>query len=213
MVMKDLPVSGHSCSDPGDVSQLPLTMVESIQEPNLDRSSGARECAPVDFDELYDEHFGLIWRMLRALGVVATATDDAVQDVFMAAYRQLSGFEARSSTKTWLCGIACNVASNYRRRERRKGGLLPLDPSWPESAPGPLDQLEQAQVWTVVSRFLDTLDEAKRAAYVLSRIEGMSAPEIATTLGIPTNTVYSRLHAAEGALQKFLSANGQGALP
>lgn len=211
--MKDSEGSGHSCSDPGDVTQLPTSMVESIQEPKLDRGSGAHACDTLSFDVLYDEHFGMIWRMLRALGVAATAADDAVQDVFMAAYRQLSGFEARSSTKTWLCGIACNVASNYRRRERRKGGLLPLDPSWPESAPGPLDQLEQTQAWAIVSRFLDSLDEGKRAAYVLSRIEGMSAPEIATALGIPTNTVYSRLHTAQGAMQKFLSAHGEGALP
>jgi len=211
--MKDFEGPGHSCSEPGDVTQLPTPMAESIQESNLDRGQCAHAHESVEFDVLYDEHFGLIWRMLRALGVAASAIDDAVQDVFMAAYRQLSGFEARSSATTWLCGIACNVASNYRRREHRKGGLLPLDPSWPESAPGPLDQLEQTQAWAVVSRFLDSLDEGKRAAYVLSRIEGMSAPEIAKALGIPTNTVYSRLHAAHGALQKFLSVNGQGVLP
>ena len=217
MAMKDSPGSGHSCADSGDTPGFLPVMAESIQEPrpglNLERTSGAHPCMTLSFDALYDEQFGIVWRMLRALGVAPSAIDDAVQDVFMAAYRQLDGFEARSSAKTWLCGIACNVASNYHRRERRKGGLLPLDPSWPETAPGPLDQLEQAQAWDIVSRFLESLDEGKRAVYVLSRIEGLSAPEIAAALGIPLNTVYSRLHAAQGFLQKFLDAHGRGVVP
>ena len=166
-----------------------------------------------NFDALYDEHFALVWRMLRALGLQSAALDDAVQDVFMIVYKQLQGFEARSSAKTWICGIACNVASNYRRRERRKGGLLPLDPSMPENTLGPLDRLENARAWATVSRFLEGLDEAKRSVYVLSRIEGLSAPEIAAALAIPVNTVYSRIHAAEDSLKKFLSAIGQGVSP
>ncbi len=188
---------------------------ESILEPDraAERSSGAHPCVIPSFDALYDEHFAIVWRMLCALGVAPAAIDDAVQDVFMAAYRQLESFEARSSARTWLCGIACNVASNYRRRERRKGGLVPLDPSLPETAPSPLDQLEKAQAWALVSRFLEGLDQGKRAVYVLSRIEALSAPEIAAALGIPVNTVYSRLHAAEAALQKFLSAHRRKVLP
>ena len=190
-------------------------MAVSVQETDLaaERSSGAQPCAVPSFDALYDEHFEIVWRMLRVLGVAPAAIDDAVQDVFMAAYRQLQGFEARSSARTWLCGITCKVASNYRRRERRKGGLIALDPSWPETGPSPLDQLETARTWALVSKFLESLDEGKRAAYVLSRIESLSAPEIASALGVPVNTVYSRLHAAQASLQKFLSAHRRGALP
>ena len=58
-------------------------MAESIQESNLDRGQCAHAHESVEFDVLYDEHFGLIWRMLRALGVAASAIDDAVQDVFL----------------------------------------------------------------------------------------------------------------------------------
>ena len=190
-------------------------MTESVQASvqSLKQGSGAHARDLLSFDALYDEHFGLVWRMLRALGLSQATLDDAVQDVFLAVHRQLQGFQARSSAKTWICGIACNVACNYRRRERRKGGLVPLDPSLPELTPGPLEQLQTSQAWAIVSRFPEGLDEGKRAVYVLSRIEGLSAPAIAEALAIPTNTVYSRLHAAENALKKFLSQNGQGVLP
>lgn len=165
--------------------------------------------ASLRFEALYEDNFAVAWRLLRALGVTPASIDDAVQDVFLAAYRQLQSFEARSSARTWLCGIVCHVAANYRRRERRKGGLLPLDAALASKARGPLEQLEQSQAWQLVSAFLESLDEGKRVVYALCRIEGQSAPEIAEVLQIPVNTVYSRLHAAEAALQKFLSARGE----
>ncbi len=174
---------------------------------------GAHLCPRPNFDELYDEHFAAAWRTLCALGVQAPSLDDAVQDVFLAVHRQLPAFEARSTPKTWICGIACNVASNYRRRERRKGGMLPLDPSLPEAGPDPHNQLEQSRAWALVRRFLESLNEGKRAVYVLSRFEGLTAPEIADALAIPVNTVYSRIHTVEATLKSFLCANGQGVLP
>ena len=157
---------------------------------------------------LYAEHFAAVWRMLQAMGVKQASLDDALQDVFLSAFRQLDRFEARSTIKTWLCGIACHVASNYLRREKRKGGLAVLEhDKWPTTDPGPLEQLEQSQAWAIVRTFLDQLDERKRVVYVLSRIEGLTAPEVAQALEIPINTVYSRLHAAQSALEKFVAAN------
>jgi len=175
--------------------------------------SGRPSCAQPDFDALYEDQFAVVWRMLRALGVQADSLDDALQDVFLAVHRQLPSFEARSSAKTWLCGIACNIASNYRRRERRKGGLLPLDPAFPELGPDPHDKLEQTRAWDFIRHFLEGLDEGKRTVYVLSRLEGLSAQEIAAALEIPANTVYSRIHAVEAAFKAFLLAQGQGVYP
>jgi RNA polymerase sigma-70 factor (ECF subfamily) len=172
------------------------------------RVSGEHALALPEFDALYEEHFAAVWRLLQAMGVTRSSLDDAVQDVFLAAYRQLGTFEARSSIRTWLCGIACHVAANHRRREQRKGGLALLDQeAWAAVGPGPLEQLEQTRAWAIVRAFLDSLDERKRTTYALSRVEGLTAPEIAQALHIPLNTVYSRLHASEVALQQFLAAN------
>jgi RNA polymerase sigma-70 factor, ECF subfamily len=204
--MKELPGTGHSRSDamPGPELAQPSDVPEA--RVSLTVRSQASTAA---FDELYDQHFAAVWRMLQALGVARAALDDAAQDVFLSAYRQLAHFEGRSSVRTWLCGIACHVAANYRRGEKRKGGLAPLDDdAWSDQAPGPLEQLEQTQAWAMVRAFLDQLDSDKRATYVLSRIEGLTAPEIAEALKIPVNTVYSRLHAAQAHLQKFMAAAG-----
>lgn len=157
---------------------------------------------------MWQEHFAAVWRLLQAMGVMRSALDDAAQDVFLAAYRQLDKFEARSTLRTWLCGIACHVAANHRRREQRKGGLASLDQeAWAAVAPDPLEQLEQSRAWAIVRAFLESLDERKRTTYVLSRVERLTAPEIAQALHIPLNTVYSRLHASELVLEQFLAAH------
>lgn len=72
------------------------------------------------FDELYDEHVDRVFRALHRFGVADDAVEDAVQDVFVIAYRKLESFEGRSALSTWLYGIALQVARNYRRSARRR---------------------------------------------------------------------------------------------
>jgi len=55
------------------------------------------------------------------LGVVESAVDDVVQEVFVTVYRRLDQFEGRCALKTWVFGILMRVVNNYRRTRRRKG--------------------------------------------------------------------------------------------
>jgi RNA polymerase sigma-70 factor (ECF subfamily) len=57
---------------------------------------------------------------------------------------------------------------------------------------------------------LATIDMGRRAVLVLHEIEEMTAPEIAHVLGIPLNTVYSRLRVARGELEQALRRQGEG---
>ena len=59
-----------------------------------------------------------------------------------------------------------------------------------------------------LDRILGTLDEDKRAVFVLAEIEQMSAPEIAEALGVNVNTVYSRLRAARREVEAALGGGG-----
>src|SRR6185437_8084289 len=156
------------------------------------------------FEEVYDEIFGFVWRSLRRLGVPEASIDDAVQDVFVVVHRRLADFEGRSSLKTWVFGIALRVARDHARTARRKGGLLPLDERIPDAAPDPAESLVRSEAVRELDRILGTLDEDKRAVFVLAEIEQMSAPEIAEALGVNVNTVYSRLRAARREVEAAL---------
>jgi len=169
----------------------------------------AKELKPQEnFDDVYRTQFPFVWRSLRRLGVPESSVDDACQDTFLVVHRRLAGFEGRSTLRSWLFSIALRVASDYRRKQRRKGGLAQLpDVLADQHSPGPLEQSERAQAARTLDAVLETLDDAKRAVFVLAELEQMTAPEISDALGVNVNTVYSRLRGARrdfnGAVERL----------
>ena len=160
---------------------------------------------PSSFSTLYDEHFDFVWRSLRRLGVPAPVLDDAAQEVFLVVHRRLSEFEGRSSLKTWLFGIAFNVAQHFIRTHARRG--LDRAPEIPvPDVATPQEELMQAEAVRLLYRVLDELHPDKRSVFVMAELEHMTAPEIVEATGLPLNTVYSRLRLArrdfEAALKR-----------
>lgn len=171
------------------------------------RSGVGARVAPeaLDFDQVYEAEFDFVWRSLRLLGVPPNAVEDATQDVFSVVSRRLGGFEGRSSLRTWLFAILQRVAANQRRTTRRKERpLAPLEEGVASLAPTQHSQLEAAESIDLVQRFSDTLDTDRRAVFVLALLEELPAPEVSEVLGIPVNTVYSRVRHLREGLRRML---------
>jgi RNA polymerase sigma-70 factor (ECF subfamily) len=163
------------------------------------------------FAELFDAHFVFVWRTARRLGIPESSLDDVVQETFMVAYRRQGDFEGRSSVKTWLYGIAFNVVRAHRRElgvkypaalnaERRADpGLLA------DGADGPHESAAKREAARFLDRFLENLNRDQRDVFVLAELEQLGAPEIATVLGAPLNTVYSRLRLARAEFGKAIA--------
>ena len=144
-------------------------------------------------ERIHDEHFTFIWRSLRGLGVPAIALDDAAQQVLLIVHRRLHEFEGRSKLQTWLFSIAYRVALNHRRSWKRRGPTVPIADDLVHTAAGPETRAEAREALRFVERFLDGLPTKKRALFVLTLLEELPAAEVASALGIPVNTVYSRV--------------------
>jgi RNA polymerase sigma-70 factor (ECF subfamily) len=162
--------------------------------------------APLDFDALYEDHFGLVWRTARRLGVPTAAADDVVQDVFLVVHRRLGDYDGQTPPKRWLLGITTKVVADHRRTYWRKDSrVVPheVDRDGVEThvslRPAPNEEAEQSEALRLVSSLLDEIDADKREVLVLSQFEEMSAPEIAELLGLNVNTVSARLRAARQA--------------
>ena len=164
------------------------------------------DTAAAGFDALYRAHFPFVWRSLRRLGVMEAALDDASQEVFLVVHRRLGEFRPGSSAKAWLFAIAQRVASDQRRWLRRKGSLLPLDEGLAGRAPSPLDHAITRQASDIVLDFLHTLDADRRAAFILSELEQMTAPEVASSVNANLNTIYYRIASARKAFVAYASA-------
>jgi RNA polymerase sigma-70 factor (ECF subfamily) len=162
--------------------------------------------APLDaasFRAVYEEQSGFVWRVLIHLGVPDAQLDDALQEVFIVVHRRWSAYDRSLPMRAWLRGIARNVAHHLKRaavREHRRRDALAG-----ESAIAPFE-LAPELAW--VRDVLMGLDEPLREVLVLADVEGMTAPEIAATLEINVNTIYSRLRIARERFAQAVQRRG-----
>mgnify|MGYP003596372079 CR=1 FL=1 len=159
---------------------------------------------PPPFEQIYTDCFAYVWRALRRLGVPESGLDDAIQDVFITVHKNLPRFEGRSTVRSWVFGVAVNVARHHRRAHRRVEHD-PLPETLVAGMPEPHGALARAEALRLLDALRDALDDDRRAVFVLSDYVGMSAPEIAASLGVNVNTVYTRLRAARADFEAALA--------
>jgi RNA polymerase sigma-70 factor (ECF subfamily) len=154
------------------------------------------------FRDAYAEHFTFVWRSLVRLGVPVDEAEDAVQEVFVVAYRRWDEFEARSSVRTWLFAIARRVASHDRRTRQRRSRRTRAFGDVLEDAIDGEAAAEKRHAAAQLQAFLDALEPSKREVFILADLEGFTGREVASTLGIKPNTAWSRLKAARAEFAK-----------
>jgi RNA polymerase sigma-70 factor (ECF subfamily) len=167
---------------------------------------------PLEFSSLYDDTVEVAWRVLARLGVYSGDLEDAVQDTFVIVHRRLAEFRWESKPSTWVTGIAVRVAHDYRRRRARKP-TEPLEPHWvrledPHQRPD--DAVSRNQAAEMLMRLLAQMETTQREVFVLVELEQQSAPDIAQIIGVPLNTVYSRLRLARAHLNQLVDALQRG---
>jgi len=171
------------------------------------------------FGALVDQHQARLFRLCeRLLGDVEEARD-AVQEVFLKAFRKAAAFRPQGQVYTWLYRIAVNHCLNRLRRRRlvqfarlaaaaagEEGAAPPFDP--PDTAPDPAAVLAARLRWRAARRTIARLPPNQRAVLVLVRFEGLSYRETARALGITEGAVESRLVRAMRRLEAAQEADG-----
>ena len=145
---------------------------------------------------LIEAHGPFVGRTLRYLGVADADVEDVCQEVFIVVFRRFDEFRAEAAVKTWLYGICLRVASVYRRKVSRQREALVAEPPEVSILASQDDALERKDARARLQRLLDSLDEEKRAVFVLYEIERMTMADVAKAVGCPVQTAYYRLHAA-----------------
>lgn len=158
-------------------------------------------------EEAFEQHFSMVWRSLKRLGVSPAALDDAVQDVFLVLHRRWGDFEHQSSLRTWIYGIALRVASDHTRRARReRARWSPEVPELESPSETPDRIYQQREAARLLQVALAQLDEKERQILVLIDLEERSVVEAAESLGINLNTAYSRLRRGRQSFEKAVRA-------
>lgn len=157
------------------------------------------------FEAIFRNELSYVWHTLRRLGVAERDLDDLGQEVFVTVGRLLPEYDATRPLRPWLFGIAFRYAQRYREKASHRLEDLESSPSHPApTAESPIEaELEQRDAQRLVLDALTRLTLAQRGVFVMAEIDGYTAPEIASALDLPLNTVYSRLRTAR---QEFSSA-------
>ena len=153
---------------------------------------------------LVNDHFDFVWRLLRRLGIPEADVDDAAQQVFIIGTRRLTDI-AFGCERTFLYGTALRVAATIRRNLRRRERFIQGVSAEAEAcARTPHDELERRRALSFLDTVLLALEDDQRVVFVLCEIEELSAPEVASLVGIPIGTVASRLRRARLAFAEEL---------
>lgn len=166
------------------------------------------------YRELVERHERRLQRLCQGFLGDPEEARDAVQEVFLKAFRKAESYRPRGKVYTWLYRIAVNHCLNQLRRRKivrflSLGSLGERDA--PEDAgpvfdpqdpqPGPGEQLAARERWRRTREALDGLPESQRAVVLLAKMEGLSQKETARVLGITEGAVESRLFRAMRTLE------------
>jgi RNA polymerase sigma-70 factor, ECF subfamily len=150
-----------------------------------------------------------ILRVVRQiLGSHHPDVPDVVQDATFATIDALGRFRGESTVLHFVCRIAALTAMNARRRselrERFVADLSALD-ALAGSEPSPFGLAVAVRRREAFRRLLDELPATQAEALIMHCVLGWTVEEAAETIGVPANTLRSRLMTARTVLRKKLS--------
>jgi RNA polymerase sigma-70 factor (ECF subfamily) len=170
--------------------------LEELSDEALLSATGQHEQAALG--ALFDRFQADVYRFLARVAVATpNDVDDLVQQTFLEICRAAPRFNGRSTVKTWIFGIAVNVARTHARSERRRQAAIGRFGDLPVAGAAALDDAaHRTQTLERVARAVDALPYDLRVAYVLCAIEELTAKEAATALDSREGTVWRRVHEA-----------------
>jgi RNA polymerase sigma-70 factor (ECF subfamily) len=188
-----------------------LEIPARVATDGAEQEKQANALAPLEvppFESIYAQYFDFVWSATRCFGVKLAALDDVVQEIFMVIHRKLGTLRQPESLRSWIYSIVRRTATDYHRTARTQNAgdvvlALHVD-TQKETQPTPHELTEQSEAAEILLGLLGQLDPPKREVFLLVEVHGMTAPEISDVLGVPLNTVYTRLRAARGAFEAAL---------
>lgn len=155
------------------------------------------------FARLVAEHRTVALRV--AYAIAGPDAEDATQEAFIKAYRNLDRFRAESAFRPWLLTIVANEARNGRRSAGRRGNLaLRVAARREADVASAEDEAVRAEGRQALLDAVATLGERDREIVALRFFAGLSEAEMATALDVPAGTVKSRLSRALARLRAAL---------
>ncbi len=167
------------------------------------------------FNRLVLVHQGLAYNVAYRILGDPHAADDATQDAFIAAYKNLKRYRG-GSFRAWLMRIVTNKCYDELRRQKRRP-QTPLEPVNPDTneeiespewiqddSPSPEDQTETMALEEAIQDCIQQLPDDFRVVVVMVDVQDLDYDEASQAIGKPLGTIKSRLYRARTRLKDCL---------
>ena len=158
------------------------------------------------FTQLVEKYQRPVYNMCYRMLGESDAAEDASQEAFFKAYRNLHRYDMKRSFPTWLLSIAAHHCIDQLRRRRFTAYSMDDEEhaELPDvSAIDPEKETIRRQGQEQIQDLLDNLESIDRAAVVLRYWHGCSEKEISQALSLTVPAVKSRLHRARRSLARI----------
>ena len=204
----------HPCRDDQDVAGSHFDMHNFTDRAPLGRHGQPDEIAPLcvylagdesAFMALVDRHGPLMLRIARSHVPSRAIAEEVVQEAWLGVLQGLGRFEGRSSVSTWIMSIARFKALSARRRRQDVGLDETLTETIADQSPTPEQAILETDRGAQVRACLTQLSPDHREIVDLVYYHDKTIDEISEIIGVPKNTVKTRMFYARKRLAQLLA--------
>ena len=177
----------------------PAAGTDAPWTPLVERArAGSRSAFAKLVDLFQDDIFKMVFYRIRT----QMDAEDITQEVFMQAFRKLSGLKKVERFKSWLFSIAINRVRDFNRKKRFRSlfqasdagnNIKSLD-TQTHDQPGAIDELIKQDFWKQIGMITDKLSRMEREVFLLRFLDLLSIREISNVLKKSESTVKTHLY-------------------
>jgi RNA polymerase sigma-70 factor, ECF subfamily len=157
---------------------------------------------------LFARHHVRVYRFVLRLVRNESAAEDLISEVFLDVWRQAGSFEGRSAVSTWLLAIARYKALSALRRQPEEELDENIAEALEDTSDDPEVAVQKKDTSQILRKCLTSLSAEHREIIDLVYYHEKSIEEVAQIVGIPENTVKTRMFYARKKLAELLKAAG-----
>ncbi len=169
----------------------------------------------LSYEDFYNQYKILVYNVaLHYLQNIEDA-EEVTQDVFVQVFQSLKKFEQKSTVKTWIYRITINKSIDYIKHKNSQKRFFIFGKKTTNTAeinsisnfehPGIL--MVNKEKAAILFSAINQLAENQKTAFILSKLDGLSNPEISEVMNVSTGAVESLVFRAKQNLKEKLSKN------
>ena len=168
-----------------------------------------KQGSSLSFKELYGQYVKAMYNTCLRIVNNAADAEDIVQEAFIDAFRNIEGFNYKSTFGAWMKRIVINKSINYLRDKKLK--LVDISQSNISELENEEEIDEESIQFKVaeIKNAVSMLPDGYRTVFTLNAFEGYDYEEIAGILKISETTARTQYHRAKKQLLQFIKRRQQ----